>query len=59
MKLVDDCEDVLPLLADIREDLESELRSRWTVVEILAEELLSRKALTGSEVRNLLQPHLT
>ena len=59
MKLVDDCEDVLPLLADIRDDLESELRARWTAVETLAEELLTRKALTGSEVRNLLQPHLT
>ena len=58
MRLVDDCEDVLPLLADIRSDIERDLRGRWTAVEALAAELLIRKALTGTEVRNLLQPHL-
>lgn len=59
MRLVDDCEDVLPLLSDIRDDLERELRHRWGALEALAAELLVRKALTGTEVRNLLQPHLT
>jgi hypothetical protein len=58
MRLVDDCEDVLPLLADIRSDVERDLRGRWTAVEALAAELLIRKALTGTEVRNLLQQHL-
>ena len=58
MRLVDDCEDVLPLLSDIRDDLERELRDQWTAVDTLAAELLIRKALTGTEVRNLLQPHL-
>jgi hypothetical protein len=58
MRLVDDCEDVLPLLADIRSDVERDLRGRWTAVEALAAELLIRKALSGTEVRNLLQPHL-
>ncbi len=58
MRLVDDCEDVLPLLADIRSDVERDLRSRWTAVEALVAELLIRKALTGTEVRNLLQPYL-
>jgi hypothetical protein len=58
MRLVDDCEDVLPLLAEIRDGLERELRDRWTGVETLAAELLDRKALTGTEVRSLLQPHL-
>ena len=59
MRLVDDCEDVLPLLSDIRDDLERELRERWTAVETLAAELLVRKALTGTEARSLLQLHLT
>jgi len=59
MSLVDDCEDVLPLLAEIRSDVERDLRDRWTAVEALAAELLIRKALTGTEVRNLLQPHLS
>jgi hypothetical protein len=59
MQLVDDCEDVLPLLADIRIDVERDLRARWSAVEMLAEELLDRKALTGSEVRKLLTPFLT
>ena len=59
MRLVDDCEDVLPLLADIRSDVERDLRDRWTAVEALAAELMIRKAMTGTEVRNLLQPYLT
>jgi len=59
MRLVDDCEDVLPLLADIRSDVERELRDRWTAVEALATELLIRRALTGTEVRTLLRPYLT
>jgi len=59
MRLVDDCEDVLPLLAEIRSDVERDLRDRWSAVEALAAELLVRKALTGTEVRNLLQPRLT
>jgi hypothetical protein len=59
MRLVDDCEDVLPLLADIRSDVERDLRGHWAAVDALAAELLIRKALTGSEVRNLLQLHLT
>lgn len=59
MRLVDDCEDVLPLLADIRSDVERDLRSRWAAVEAVARELLIRRALTGAEVRSLLQPHLT
>jgi ATP-dependent Zn protease len=58
MRLVDDCEDVLPLLADIRSDVESDLRRQWAAVEALAAELLIRRALTGSQVRSLLQPHL-
>ena len=59
MRLVDDCEDVLPLLEDIGADVERDLQSHWPAVEMLAAELLDRKTLTGSEVRNLLKPHLT
>jgi len=54
MRLVDDCEDVLPLLEDIGVDVERDLQRNWSAVEMLAAELLARKTLTGSEVRKLL-----
>jgi len=54
MRLVDDCEDVLPLLEDIGADVERDLRRQWSAVEMLATELLRRKTLNGSEVRKLL-----
>jgi hypothetical protein len=57
MKLVDDCEDVLPLLADIRIDLEAVLAERWYLVERLAEELMRRKTLSGAEVRRIINDH--
>lgn len=56
MRLVDDCEDVLPLLSDIRAEVERDLHEHWSSVKLLAEELLDRKALTGPEVRRLLAP---
>ena len=55
MKLVDDCEDVLPLLEDLRADLENVLREHWTAVERLADELVRRKSLSGAEVRQILE----
>jgi ATP-dependent Zn protease len=58
MRLVDDCEDVLPLLEDLGADVERDLRRHRSAVEILAAELLDRKTLTGSEVRKLLTPLL-
>ena len=58
MRLVDDCEDVLPLLEGIGADVKRDLRRHWPAVEMLAAELLDRKALTGSEVRKLLIPLL-
>jgi ATP-dependent Zn protease len=59
MRLVDDCEDVLPLLFDIRVDVERDLHAHWPAVELLAKELIDRKTMTGSEVRKLLAPLLT
>lgn len=59
MQLVDDCEDVLPFLDDIRREIELELSNQWVAVDLLAIELLHRKVLTGSEVRKLLAPLLT
>ena len=53
MQLVDDCEEVLPLLDGIRLELEGELRTNWPAVEMLAGELIQRKALTGAEVRKV------
>ena len=55
MKLVDDCEDVLPLLEDLREDLEDIIRANWTSIKALAHELIDRKSLTGAEVRRILE----
>lgn len=54
MKLVDDCEDVLPLFEDLREDLEKVLRENWRAIEALADELMDRKSLSGAEVRRIL-----
>ena len=59
MKLVDDCEDVLPLLEDLRADLEKVLREHWKAVESLAEELVRRKSLSGAEVRQILESNIT
>jgi hypothetical protein len=36
MRLVDDCEDVLPLLEDVRDELRRELEDNWAAVETLA-----------------------
>jgi hypothetical protein len=59
MQLVDDCEDVLPLLEDLRIDVERDLRRHWSAVDLLADELLDRRSMSGSEVRRLLTPFLT
>lgn len=55
MKLVDDCEDVLPLLEDVGAELEAELERRWSALELLAAGLLEHKRLSGAEVRRLLE----
>jgi hypothetical protein len=58
MRLVDDCEDVLPLLEDIRAEVEHELRLRWPAVETVAWALMQHKSLSGTELRKLLAPTL-
>ena len=54
MKVVDDCEEVVPLLESIRVDLEQVLGQRWAVIEKLADALMHRKQLSGAEVRRIL-----
>lgn len=56
MKLVDDCDRVLPLLDEVRGHTEDLLRKNWTAVETLAEALLDRRRMTGEEVRRMLAP---
>lgn len=56
MRLVENCEDVLPLLERLRGELVVELERHWGGVERLAAELLRKKSLDGSEVRRLLSP---
>lgn len=58
MQLVDDCGDVVPLLGEIRTELEKEIKANWQAVEMLAVELMHRKSLTGSEVRRVISPFL-
>jgi ATP-dependent Zn protease len=58
MRLVDDCEEVLPLLGEIRIGVERDLEAHWSAVEALADELMRSKTLTGTEVRKLLAPLL-
>jgi hypothetical protein len=58
MRLVDDCEDVLPLLEDVRDEVAAELERSWRAVQVLAEQLLARRSLSGAEVRKLIAPHL-
>ncbi len=59
MRLVDDCEDVMPLLEETRIEMIREFRRHWSAVEMLAGELLVHKVLTGSEVRRLVTPLLS
>lgn len=58
MQLVDDCEDVVPLLNDVRTELEGEIRANWLAVEMLAVELMHRKTLTGDEARMVINVFL-
>lgn len=54
MPLVENCEKVLPLLEQLRDEIIVDLDLQWAGVERLAEELLGKKALDGAEVRRLL-----
>lgn len=58
MKVVGDCERVIPYLEIVREHTEDLLRRNWTAVEALADVLVKRRRMTGEEVRRLLEPLL-
>ena len=53
-QLVETCDEVLPLLEELRDELVDELGRRWVAVELLADELLRQRELDGSEVRRIL-----
>jgi ATP-dependent Zn protease len=58
MKVVGDCERVLPFLEIAREHTEDLLRRNWPAVDRLAAALMERRRMTGEEVRRLLAPLL-
>lgn len=58
MRVVGDCERVIPFLEVVREHTEDILRQDWPAVEALADELMERRRMTGEEVRRLLTPLL-
>ena len=58
MKVVDDCERVIPFLEIVREHTEDLLRRNWGAVEALADALIEHRSLSGEEVRQLLAPLL-
>ncbi len=58
MRVVGDCERVLPFLEVVREHTEDLLRRHWPAVESLAGELIRRRRMSGEEVRRLLAPLL-
>lgn len=58
LRVVGDCERVLPFLEKVRDHAEDLLRRSWPAVETVAAELVARRRLTGDEVRRLLGPHL-
>lgn len=58
MRVVGDCERVLPLLEIAHEHTGGLLAEHWQAVELLAAELLDRRRMTGEEVRRLLLPLL-
>jgi len=58
MRVVGDCERVLPFLEVVREHTEDLLRRHWPAVESLAASLMEHQKMTGEEVRSLLAPLL-
>lgn len=58
LRLVDDCEAVMPYLQRASEFAEEILGRHWDAVETLATSLLARKSIAGEEVRELLAPVL-
>jgi ATP-dependent Zn protease len=58
MKVVDDCDRVIPFLELVRDHTEELLRRNWPAVSTLAEALMEHRRLTGEQVRRLLEPLL-
>lgn len=58
MKVVGDCDRVIPYLEIVLEHTEDLLRRNWTAVEALADSLVERRRMTGEAVRRLLAPLL-
>lgn len=58
MRLVGDCERVLPYLEATRAQVEGELAEHWDVVEALADELLIAGSLNGPAARAILERYL-
>jgi len=58
MKVVGDCERVIPYLEIVREHTDDLLHRNWRAVEALADVLMERRCVTGEEVRRLLEPLL-
>jgi hypothetical protein len=58
MRVVNDCERVIPFLEIVREHTEDLLRRNWAAVEALAGGLIEHRSMTGEEVRRLLAPLL-
>jgi hypothetical protein len=58
MKVVGDCERVIPYLEIVREHTDDLLRRNWPAVAALADVLVERRRMTGEEVRRLLEPLL-
>ena len=58
MKVVGDCERVIPFLEMAREHAADLLRRHWVAVEALAERLVESRVMAGAEVRKMLAAYL-
>jgi len=59
MKIVRDCQRVLPYLEEARSHVETVLEQHWEIVERVAAELMVRGRIGGDEVRRALEARLS